>query len=307
MSELARLLLFVAIAGSAVTFLGSLAIWYGDEDRRIRRALRHVLKADPEGLILARGRGRGAGFSFSTNLLAVAWDRGAWCLIYRLDELMGAELLVDGQVLGRVFRGEGRRAIDRVSPQAETVTLRLIFDDPRHPDFALELWVPSDAQRRESRSPAELVQEANRWLARCEAIVRRPLPPRAVKETVVAAQVRAAEPEPPVRSFGEDEEDDFRAPTPLPEGPPPIPRRSSFDDVPRAQAPQRPVVRPGAAPAAAAPPLAASVESDMFDDPPWDDEGDHFAAPLEPEPSYKPVSKARRETAADQDELPFDD
>jgi hypothetical protein len=35
MSELARLLLFVAIAGSAVTFLGSLAIWYGDEDRRI--------------------------------------------------------------------------------------------------------------------------------------------------------------------------------------------------------------------------------------------------------------------------------
>ncbi|HWU80645.1 MAG TPA: hypothetical protein VN158_11320, partial [Caulobacter sp.] len=104
MSELARLLLFVAIAGSAVTFLGSLAIWYGDEDRRLRRALRNVLKSEPEGVVVARGRGRGAGFSFSTNLLAVAWDRGAWCLVYRLDELMGAELLVDGQVMGRVFR-----------------------------------------------------------------------------------------------------------------------------------------------------------------------------------------------------------
>ncbi|NQE60388.1 hypothetical protein [Caulobacter sp. RHG1] len=305
MSELARLLLFVAIAGSAVTFLGSLAIWYGDEDRRIRRALRHVLKSDPEGLILARGRGRGAGFSFSTNLLAVAWDRGAWCLVYRLDELMGAELLVDGQVLGRVFRGEGRRAIDHVSPQAETVTLRLIFDDPRHPDFALELWAPGDAQRRESRSPAELVQEANRWLARCEAIVRRPLPPRApAKETVVAAPVRAVEPEP-----FDDEEDEVRAPTPLPEGPPPIPRRSSFDDVPRTAAPPRPMARPGAAPAAAA--VAAPIEPDMFDNPPWDDEGDDeddmVLAPPEPEPSYKPVSKARRETAADQDELPFDD
>ena len=305
MSELARLLLFVAIAGSAVTFMGSLAIWYGDEDRRIRRALRNVLRADPEGLILARGRGRGAGFSFSTNLLAVAWDRGAWCLIYRLDELMGAELLVDGQVLGRVFRGEGRRAIDHVTPQAERVTLRLIFDDPRHPDFGLDLWAPGDEQRRESRSPAELVQEANRWLARCEAIVRRPLPPRPVKETVVAAPVRAADPEP----F--EDEDEVGAPAPLPEGPPPIPRRSSFDDVPRAAAPApRPATRPGAqaAPAVAA---AAPIEPDMFDDPPWDDEGgdeeDFVMAPPEPEPSYKPVSKARRETATDQDELPFDD
>lgn len=297
MSELARLLLFVAIAGSAVTFMGSLAIWYGDEDRRIRRALRNVLKADPEGLILARGRGRGAGFSFSTNLLAVAWDRGAWCLIYRLDELMGAELLVDGQVLGRVFRGEGRRAIDHVTPQAETVTLRLIFDDPRHPDFALELWAPGDAQRRESRSPAELVQEANRWLARCEAIVRRPLPPRATKETVVAAPVRAIDPEP----F--DDEDEVRAPTPLPEGPPPIPRRSSFDDVPRAAAPPRPLARPGAQ---AAPAAVAPVEPDMFSDPPWDDEDDIAALEHTPDPDYKPVSKARRETASDQNELPFD-
>lgn len=296
MSELARLLLFVAIAGSAVTFLGSLAIWYGDEDRRIRRALRNVLKSDPEGLILARGRGRGAGFSFSTNLLAVAWDRGAWCLIYRLDELMGAELLVDGQVLGRVFRGEGRRAIDHVSPQAERVTLRLIFDDPRHPDFGLDLWAPGDEQRRESRSPAELVQEANRWLARCEAIVRRPLPPRAVKETVVAAPVRAPDPEP-----FDDDEDEVRAPTPLPDGPPPLARRSSFDGVPRAAA------RPGAPAAPAAAAVAAPVEPDMFDDPPWDDEDDMVMAPPEPEPSYKPVSKARRQTASDQDELPFDD
>jgi hypothetical protein len=42
----------------------------------------------------------------------------------------------------------------------------------------------------------------------------------------------------------------------------------------------------------------------MFDDPPWDDEAD--APPPRPEPNYKPVSKARREIATDQDELPFD-
>lgn len=296
MSELARFLLFVAIAGTAVTFMGSLAIWYGDEDRRIRRALRHVLKSEPEGVVVARGRGRGAGFSFSTNLLAVAWDRGGWCLVYRLDELMGAELLVDNQVMGRVFRGEGRRAIDHVAPQADTVTLRLIFDDPRHPDFALELWAPGDDQRRESRSPAELVQEANRWLARCEAIVRRPLPPRPERAAPAAppppppappATPQAAPQAAPSRAYApptldldddlEDElEDDVAS------APPPSRR---LDDAPRPT------------------PSSRTVEPDMFDDPPWDDEP---PPPPAPAPSYKPVSKARRETPGDQDELPFD-
>jgi hypothetical protein len=326
MSEVARLLLFVAIAGSAVTFLGSLAIWYGDEDRRIRRALRHVLKGEPEGVVVARGRGRGAGFSFATNLMAVAWDRGGWCLLYRLEELMGAELLIDGQVMGRVFRGEGRRAIDHVSPQAETVTLRLVFDDPRHPDFALDLWVPGDELRRESRSPAELVQEANRWLARCEAIVRRPLPPRPAPAapasaapaptaaTPVAPRPAAAPPpsEPYLDDFDDENDDDFEAPPPpLPDTPPPLARRSSFDNVPRAGA-ARPISRPTTqaptpAPTPAprpAPPPAAAPELDMFGDPPWDEE-DGLPDPP-PEPDYRPVSKARRETASDQDELPFD-
>lgn len=296
MSELARLLLFVAIAGTAVTFMGSFAIWYGDEDRRIRRALRNVLKSEPEGVIVARGRGRGAGFSFSTNLLAVAWDRGGWCLVYRLEELTGAELLVDNQVMGRVFRGEGRRAIDHMSPQADTVTLRLVFDDPRHPDFTLDLWTPGDEQRRESRSAGELVQEANRWLARCEAIVRRPLPPRPEKAPPVAvtpspAPFRpAAAPPPPPEAFDDEPDDDmFAAPEPAPVAPSPTARHSSFDQVARPTS-----TRPRPA------------EPDMFDDPPWDDDEDFSPPAPPPEPVYKPVSKARRETPSDQNELPFD-
>ncbi|MBU4434410.1 MAG: hypothetical protein KKC14_08360 [Alphaproteobacteria bacterium] len=221
MSELARLLLLVALAGSAVTFMGSAAIWFMDDDRRVRRALRHVLRGEPEVLILARGRGRGAGFSFATGLAAVAWDSGAWCLIYRIDELMGAELLIDGQVAGRVFRGEPRRALDQVAPQASQITLRLVFDDPRHPDFGLDLWMPGDAQRRESRSPADAVQEANRWLARCEAIVRRPQPPRAAP--VVQAQSPAPPPPPPPPP----------APAPAPPPPPPVPlTEDGFDEDP---------------------------------------------------------------------------
>ncbi len=298
MSELARLLLFVAIAGTAVTFMGSFAIWYGDEDRRIRRALRNVLKSEPEGVIVARGRGRGAGFSFSTNLLAVAWDRGGWCLVYRLDELTGAELLVDNQVMGRVFRGEGRRAIDHMSPQADTVALRLVFDDPRHPDFTLDLWAPGDEQRRESRSSGELVQEANRWLARCEAIVRRPLPPRPEKAAPVAVTsppppepVRPVAPPPLPEAFDDEADDEMMLAAPEPAIPAPAPtaRHSSFDQVARPT-----------------PARARSAEPDMFDDPPWDDEEDFAEAPPPPEPTYKPVSKARRETPSDQNELPFD-
>ena len=288
MSELARFLLFVAIAGTAVTFMGSLAIWYGDEDRRIRRALRHVLKSEAEGVVVARGRGRGAGFSFSTNLLAVAWDRGAWCLVYRLDELMGAELLVDNQVMGRVFRGEGRRAIDHVAPQADTVTLRLTFDDPRHPDFALELWAPGDEQRRESRSPAELVQEANRWLARCEAIVRRPLPPRPER----AAPVVAA----PQPAF---------APTPAP-APAPAPSRAYVPPIVDDEFEDEVAPSPRSAALDEMEPPSHVVEPDMFDDPPWEDDPPAPRPAPAPAPSYKPVSKARREAPIDQDELPFD-
>lgn len=181
MNEAARLLLLLALAGAAVTFLGSAALWFADEDRRIRRALRRVLKSPPEAVVVARGRGRGVGVSFARNLMAVAWDAGAWSLIYRLDELTGAELLIDGEVAARAFRGEARRPLERAPGTATRVTLRLVFDDPRHPDFELDLWLAGDERRRQARTPADAVQEANSWLARAEAILRRPkMPPAPV-------------------------------------------------------------------------------------------------------------------------------
>jgi hypothetical protein len=275
MSELWRLLLLVTLSASAVTFVGSAAIWFMDEERRIRRALRHVLKGAPETVIVAKGRGRGAGFNFTSNQAAVAWDSGAWCLIYRIDELMGAELSVDGQVIGRVFRGEPRRAIDQIVQQAGQVSLKLIFDDPRHPDFELDLWLEGDQQRRESRSPADAIQEANRWLLRADAIVRRPLAPKAkpAPPSEPAIQTR-----PPVVE-----------PTPKPYTP-------ALEAV-SAAAPARP---------AATAPLFDEIDTTA--DPaeaPWDDDLDDDPPPI-PEKTYKPVSKASRPPKNDQDELPFD-
>ena len=283
MSELWRLLVLVTLSASAVTFVGSGAIWFMDEERRIRRALRHVLKGAPETVIVAKGRGRGAGFNFSTNQAAVAWDSGAWCLVYRIDEMMGAELSVDGQVIGRVFRGEPRRAIDQIVQQAAQVTLKLIFDDPRHPDFALDLWLDGDQARRETRSPADAIQEANRWLLRADAIVRRPLAPksglRGASEPAIASRPPAA-PETP-RS----------APTHKPYTP-------ALEAV-SASTPARPTTTT---------PLFDEIDTTA--DPmeaPWDDEIDDEPPLTMAEKPYRPVSKATpRPPKGDQDELPFD-
>jgi hypothetical protein len=214
-SDFARLFLLLALAGGALAGLGGAAIWYLDEERRVRRALKRVLGGEPETVVIARGSGRGAGFSFASGLAAVAWESGTWCLIYRIDELNGAELIVDGSVVARAFRGEPRKALDHLVQGVSQITLRLVFDDPQHPDFELDLW-RDDGQAK--RTPAEAFQEANRWLARSEAILRRPPAPRAGQTPQAPVQpaakpgppppVAAPPPPPPDEEISEQDEDD---------------------------------------------------------------------------------------------------
>jgi hypothetical protein len=195
MDELTRLLALLGIAGIAITLVAGFARWWGDEGRRVRRGLKTILKGDPHGFLVARGRGTGIGFNFSSNTVAVAWDRGAWGLVYDLDELNGAEAIVDGLVVGRVHRGETRRALDAMGGADERVALRVVFDDPAHPDFTLDLWLPEDEGRRDELLPDEAIAEANRWLARIEALLRRPARRRPAEKPPVVAV--APPPSPP--------------------------------------------------------------------------------------------------------------
>jgi hypothetical protein len=198
MSDLARLIVLLVLAGAVLTAFGGAMVWYMEESRRLRRALRHVLGGTAEGVLLAPGTGRGTAFSFADHQVAVAWDSGAWCLVYSLDELVGAELVADGEVLGRVHRGEQRRALDRAPREAKDITLRILFDDPAHPDFQLDLW-DGHANKRDGgpATPAGAVQEANRWLARAEAILRRQATSGAPAAVAAAVKARpAAEPQP---------------------------------------------------------------------------------------------------------------
>lgn len=211
MDEVTRLLMLVGLAGVAVTALAGIARWRNDEARRIKRGLKAVLKGDAHGFLPALGRGRGIGFNFTSNKVAVVWDAGAWGLVYSLDELVGAEAVVDGVVVGRVHRGEQRIALNAFDA-AERVALRLVFDDLGAPDFVLDLWLPQDEGRRYELPPAEAIAEANRWLARIEALLRRPVttprPAPAVNTPPPATEAAAPDPEP--------------APPPAPKGDTPL-------------------------------------------------------------------------------------
>ena len=172
MSEVVRLGLFVVLGGVAVTLLVAAAARFWSEENRLKRAFAGGLGAKPDAMLIARGTGRGVALSLRAHRIVSAWDRGAWRIDYPLEELIGAELDLDGEVAARVLRGESGRRLDRVPGSVAEVRLRLLFDDPRHPDFALELW-PARPGRGAPSKAREAIAEANRWMARVEAVLRR--------------------------------------------------------------------------------------------------------------------------------------
>ena len=209
MSDLIRNILLLGIAGAAVTMIGSGAAYWLDEDRRLRRMLRRALGAPPEMVVLARGRGLGAGLNLAAGRVAVLWDGGLKGLIYRLDQLMGAEVIVDDRVAARAFRDEPRRPLDEVAPDPKRVLLRLVFDNPRDPDFELVLWPPADPGKINAGSGFDAIQAARRWVSSAEAILRQPraAPPIATAATPPPPPPAAAYVPPATVAPSDDEED----------------------------------------------------------------------------------------------------
>lgn len=202
MDEVARLLTLVALAGGALTLVGGAFAYFLDETRRVRRTLTAGLNGSvPQPMLVARGRGMGIGFDLSAGLVAVTWDRGGWRLTYRLTELVGVELVLDHGVAARAFRGEARRALDHLAEPQERVRLRFVFDDPTHPDFPLDLWIPEDDGLNGRMDAHEALAEANRWMARIESILR-----RAGEGTAKAPPVAARVAPPPAGPLFDDDE-----------------------------------------------------------------------------------------------------
>ncbi len=180
MADAVRSLVLLALAAAGLTALAAILGWWFETGRRLKRALRRVLDAEPAGELIDRQNGRAAGLDIEASALAVLWDKGGSGLVYGFDEIEGAELIVDGHVAARVARGEQRRQLEALSRDADQVALRLIFDDARFPEFELELWGPRSAFRSGAESPADAVRAGRRWLAHVDTLVRRPRaqPPR---------------------------------------------------------------------------------------------------------------------------------
>ena len=146
MSEWLKLLLALGAAAVGLTLAAMALTWLMNEPRRLGRVFRQELGARPDASLIATGTGRGVALSLAARRFVTAWERGHWRMIYPLEELIGAELELDGHVAARALRDEPRRRLERQSGAEADVRLRFLFDDPAHPDFELSLW-PNQAVR----------------------------------------------------------------------------------------------------------------------------------------------------------------
>ncbi len=172
MDQAAPTLLLLLVAGAAITGLTMAAAWWMEPSRQVARTLAKLLEGPVDAMVASPTRGQGAGLRFDTRRIAVIRDNRDLGIAYGLEELVGAELIFDGQVAARAFRGEGRKPLDRIDPQVGRVTLRLVFDDARDPDVDIEMWSEGDAPRPGWGGP-EAVQAARKFFARVEALVRK--------------------------------------------------------------------------------------------------------------------------------------
>lgn len=172
MSDVLRTILLILMAGAAVTFVAIFVTWWFEPARRMRRALRRVLGAPPDCEALSPAEGRAAGLTVASRTLAVLWNNGGAGLAYGFQEIEGAELIVDGRVTARARRDEPRRLLDDIPAHAERVALRLVFSDPRFPEFELELFGPGALLS----DGAEAGRLGRRWLSHIETVLRQPRP-----------------------------------------------------------------------------------------------------------------------------------
>jgi hypothetical protein len=180
MENALRTLVLFALAGAAVSVGAWIVAWRLDPRRRLRRALRRVLGREPDSEAISAAQGRALGLDLTSAGLAVLWDVGASGLVFRFDEIEGAELIVDGEVKASVRRGEPVRALDRLDPLVDSVCLRLLFDTPRWPEFELDL-------NEHPGAGEAALREGRRWLAQLGAVLRRTERARPRAETAAQA------------------------------------------------------------------------------------------------------------------------
>ncbi len=172
MPQAARAIFLLIAAGLALTCVIVVIGWWREPHRRLGRAMRGVLGGPADVIAMDIAHGQSAALLVDEGKIGVLRGFDDTGLVFDMDELIGAELIFDGQVCARVFKGEGRRPLDHISPAVSRIALRLVFDDIRDPEFLLELWSPNHGPS-DDPAAAEAMTSARRWFARAEAVLRR--------------------------------------------------------------------------------------------------------------------------------------
>ncbi|MFN3229451.1 MAG: hypothetical protein ACK41P_06330 [Asticcacaulis sp.] len=179
MDQLARTLIWFALAAALFTVIAKGLGWWLEDTRRMRRTLAKALGKLPDAEVMDFTHGKAAALDFTRGDLAVLWDRSGNGLVFGFDEIEGAELIIDGKVVGRSQRGENRRVLDETFSGASRVVLRLMFDDVRYPELELEVFGPDLVHRQPGASADAAVKLGRKWLSHIDAVIRRPKPPKA--------------------------------------------------------------------------------------------------------------------------------
>jgi hypothetical protein len=138
--------------------------------------------------------------------IAVLWDKGRKGFVYKLDQLSGAEMMVDHIVLARCFRDRPAMPLDEIPLSAHRGVMRLVFDNPREPEYELEIWPALHGRGREHATPADAVQAGRTWLTKLELLLRRPAP-RTLTRPAAPLPVLPDEDDPPPWDDDELDED----------------------------------------------------------------------------------------------------
>ena len=179
MEETFRAILLVALIAAFATTTFLFLSWWMESERRLRRAMKSALSGGTDMHAVAPSEGKAAGLDLENKQLAVLWNRGAIGLVFDFAEI------VDGHVVGRVRRHLGRKDLEVLVEDAESVILRLMFRDTHCPEFEVSLWranwsapLPDTAPAgqmvsgpRQTGSANEGLRLARRWLAHIQAAV----------------------------------------------------------------------------------------------------------------------------------------
>ena len=222
---LAPLVILSAAAFAILVILYRIYETRVEQPKKLEDEVKEALAgAKPEVESIEPVRKAALAISYAANKIVIIRDFGKKpTRLYTVNDLIGIEVFVNDKIVARVLRNGPHKMFDDIAPEVHRVTIRLVFDDPSHPDYELVLWDPHDALTARAEGPRAAMETARKWFYHIEAIIRRPQP-REIK--------------------------------PVPTSPPPVPEPAKIPAVAEAAAPALPPAPPVSS-ASGAPPQKA--------------------------------------------------